>query len=193
MLFAIGCVEQAVTPIAYPPPRYVDTTPPPPPCERILRIEVRKSERALVAYCEGGAEEHMTAALGREPQGTKLREGDWHTPEGRYRVSGTLAHNRFHGFIPLDYPSLADAENALLEGRIRMRDYQRIADAHARGEQPPDDTPLGGRIGIHGEGPRWAGDSEHLDWTYGCVAVRDADLDFLAERLEIGAEVLILP
>jgi len=177
----------------FPPPVYVETTPPVPPCERILRIEVRKSERVLVAYCDGGGEERMTAALGREPQGAKQREGDWRTPEGRYRVSGTLAHNRFHGFIPIDYPSLIDAQDALLDGRIRKRDYRRIADAHERGEQPPDDTPLGGGIGIHGEGSRWAGDSEYLDWTYGCVAVSDADLDFLAERLEVGAEVLILP
>ena len=192
-LFAIGCAEPAVAPMSFPPPVYVETTPPAPPCERILRIEVRKSERELVAYCEGGAEEHMAAALGREPQGTKQHEGDWRTPEGLYHVSGTLEKNRFHGFIPIDYPSLDDAENALLDGRIRKRDYRRIARAHTRGKQPPDDTPLGGGIGIHGEGERWAGDSRYLDWTYGCVAVRDADLDFLAERLEVGTEVVILP
>ena len=192
-LFAIGCAEPAVAPMPFPPPLYVTLTPPVPRCDRILRIEVRKSERALVAYCDGGAEEHMTAALGREPRGTKQREGDWRTPEGRYRVSGTLAPDRFHGFIPIDYPSLADAQDALVDGRIRRRDYRRIADAHERGEQPPDDTPLGGGIGIHGEGERWAGDSQYLDWTYGCVAVSDANLDFLAERLEVGAEVLILP
>lgn len=166
---------------------------PPPPCERILRIEVRKAERLLVAYCEGGAEEHMTAALGREPLGHKTGSGDQRTPEGSYEVAGPLERNRFHGFIPIDYPSLHDANAALLEGRITHRDFLRIEAAHARGVQPPIDTPLGGDIGIHGEGKRWAGDSKYLDWTYGCIAVTDAELDFLAERIEVGVPVEILP
>ena len=191
---AVGCIESTPPMPPFPPPIYVEETPPPPPpCERILRIEVHKSARELVAFCEGGAEERMTAAMGRERQGHKRARGDQRTPEGTYHISGTLERNRFYGFIPLDYPSLADANEALLEGRIKHRDFVRIEEAHTRGVQPPDDTRLGGGIGIHGEGRRWAGDSEHLDWTFGCVAVTDADLDFLAERLEVGVEVLILP
>lgn len=165
----------------------------PPPCARILLIEVRKARRELVAYCEGGAALRMTAAMGRAPRGHKATLGDMRTPEGSYRVSGTLTANRFYGFIPLDYPSLADADAALAQGRITPRDHARIARAHARGVTPPDDTPLGGDIGIHGEGQRWAGDTQHLDWTYGCVAVTDGELDWLAERLEVGVEVVILP
>ena len=167
--------------------------PAPPPCERIVRIEVRKSERALVAWCEGGAEERMTAAMGREPRGHKLLSGDWRTPEGSYRIAGPLERSRYHGFIPIDYPSLLDANTALLAGRIKHRDFVRIEEAHARGVRPPADTPLGGDIGIHGEGQRWAGDSAHLDWTYGCIAVTDAELDFIAARVEVGVPVEILP
>lgn len=166
---------------------------PPPPCERIVRIEIRKSARELVAHCEGGATLRMTAAMGREPRGHKVASGDLRTPEGLYRIIAPLERNRFHGFIPIDYPSMADAEAALADGRITARDHARIADAHARGMQPPTDTPLGGDIGIHGEGARWAGDSLHLDWTYGCVAVTDADLDRIAEMTEVGVEVEILP
>jgi murein L,D-transpeptidase YafK len=170
-----------------------DVAPPEPPCERITRIEVYKTLRELVAWCEGGEVERMTAALGREPRGHKLAQGDLRTPVGSYRISGRLQRNRFHGFVPIDYPSLKDADAALAEGRISPRDHARIADAHARGVQPPGDTPLGGDIGIHGEGRRWAGDSQRLDWTYGCVAVTDAALDFLAPRLAVGVEVEILP
>jgi murein L,D-transpeptidase YafK len=154
---------------------------------------VYKAMRELVAHCEGGGEERMTAAMGREPRGHKLTQGDLRTPEGSYRIVGPLERNRFHGFIPIDYPSQQDADEALAEGRIGRRDHARIADAHRRGVQPPGDTPLGGDIGIHGEGRRWAGDSQHLDWTYGCVAVTDAALDFLAARVEVGVEVEILP
>ena len=158
-----------------------------------MRIEVRKSARELVAFCEGGAERLMPAAMGREPLGHKVISGDHRTPEGRYRIAGPIEPSRFHGFIPIDYPSRADADTALADGRITRADHARIADAHARGVQPPVDTPLGGDIGIHGEGARWAGDSLHLDWTYGCVAVSDDDLDFLALRLAPGVPVEILP
>lgn len=135
----------------------------------------------------------MTAALGREPLGPKLAGGDLRTPEGRYRISGGPEPSRFHAFVPIDYPSVADADRALAEGRIDARDHARIVAAHDRGVTPPEDTPLGGGIGLHGEGARWAGDSQHLDWTLGCIAVTDADLDFLIAHIEPGVPVDILP
>ena len=57
----------------------------------------------------------------------------------------------------------------------------------------PRDTPLGGDIGIHGEGARWAGDSERFDWTNGCIAVSDADVDFLKSRIRLGVPVELHP
>lgn len=158
-----------------------------------MRIEVRKSERMLRASCARGAVVEMTAALGREPTGRKLAAGDLRTPEGRYHISGPPESSRFHAFVPIDYPSVDDADRALAEGRITSRDHARIVDAHARGLPPPDDTPLGGGIGLHGEGTRWAGDSRHLDWTLGCIAVTDAHLDFLIAHSEPGVPVEILP
>lgn len=166
---------------------------PPPPCERIVYIEVQKSERTLQARCARGARVAMTASMGREPLGAKRSRGDLRTPEGRYRISGPAEPSRFHAFVPIDYPSVEDADRALAEGGIGRRDHARIVDAHARGVEPPSDTPLGGGIGLHGEGRRWAGDSERLDWTLGCVAVTDRELDFLIERLEPGVPVVILP
>lgn len=135
----------------------------------------------------------MIAAMGRDPEGSKLRAGDFRTPEGRYRVVGPARPSRFHRFIPIDYPSREDAQQALAEGRISRRDYERLLAAAQRQEPPPVDTALGGGLGFHGEGPRWRGESAHLDWTYGCVAVSDADIDFLAQRVEIGTEVWIHP
>ena len=80
-----------------------------------------------------------------------------------------------------------------IQGRISEEDFWRIWAAHQRGETPPSDTPLGGALGFHGEGERWRGDSADLDWTFGCVAMTDAEIDFLAERLEPGTPVEILP
>jgi len=164
-----------------------------PDCDRALKIDVWKAERALVVSCASGAQLRWTAALGREPHGTKFASGDLRTPEGHYRIAGDLEPSRFHGFIPIDYPSLEDADRALADGRLSAADHDRIAAAHERGELPPADTPLGGNIGIHGEGARWSGDSEYLDWTYGCIAIGDAELEFLAEHISTGVPVEIHP
>lgn len=190
-VLALACAPAPSVP-ALRPPIYVEAEVPPTPlCERITRIEVYKQAHQLLAYCEGGSVRRMAAAIGRE-SGHKLGEGDQRTPEGTYHIVGALEASRFHGFIPIDYPSLADADAALAKRRITRRDRARIAAAHQRGVQPPVDTPLGGDIGIHGEGPRWSGDSLHMDWTYGCIAVTDADLDFLAARVAPGVPVEIL-
>ena len=57
---------------------------------------------------------------------------------------------------------------------------------------PPPDTPLGGLLGLHGEGARWRGDSKQLDWTYGCIALPDAELDFVIARVRKGTPLTIL-
>jgi murein L,D-transpeptidase YafK len=163
-----------------------------PPCGAIASIEVIKRLRRLRAHCEGGRVVEMTAALGREAGG-KMRAGDTRTPEGSYRVSGPARASRFHLFIPIDYPSVDDARAARADGRISGAAYERIVSAHARGEAPPGDTPLGGNLGFHGEGERWRGDSVDLDWTNGCIGLSDADIDFLAERIGIGTPVAIQP
>jgi murein L,D-transpeptidase YafK len=154
---------------------------------------VDKSERVLTAYCARGAVVELTAAMGRQPVGPKQVAGDMRTPEGRYRVSGRAVSSRFHAFLPIDYPSVADADRALAEGRIGPGDHARIVDAHRRGVPPPADTPLGGHIGLHGEGQRWAGDSRYLNWTLGCIALSDAELDYVIERVEPGVAVEITP
>jgi murein L,D-transpeptidase YafK len=154
---------------------------------------VIKSRRLLRAHCEGGRVVELTVALGRDTDGTKRSAGDTRTPEGRYRVSGPPRSSRFHLFIPIDYPSVEDARSARADGRISAEAYARIVDAHERGEPPPHDTPLGGHLGFHGEGRRWQGDSVDLDWTYGCIALPDADIDFLAARIAVGTPVAIAP
>jgi hypothetical protein len=191
----------ACAPSTPPPPPPPPPAPPPalevpaplPPCTSIFRIEVIKSRRLLRAHCEGGRIVEMTAALGRETGGAKLLAGDTRTPEGRYRVSGPPRSSRFHLFVPIDYPSVDDARAARADGRISDMAYEQIAAAHARGEAPPGDTPLGGNLGFHGEGERWRGDSIDLDWTNGCVGLSDADIDFLAARIEVGTPVAISP
>jgi murein L,D-transpeptidase YafK len=176
------------------PPAVLPVPPPPlPPCEVIYRLEVRKSERKLVADCRGGARVELRVALSRAPEGPKRRSGDWKTPEGTYRISGPPRESRYHLFVPIDYPSRADVEAGLRDGVISRRTAERLLAGLARGELPPQDSPLGGTLGFHGEGERWRGDSEVLDWTYGCFALADADMEFIARRAPVGTPVVILP
>ena len=190
---------------ALPPPAGPEPVPPVPPapseagepaapgpCLRIERIVVHKGERRLWARCKGGAVVMLPVALGRAPEGPKRAVGDQRTPEGEYRVAGPPRASRFHRFLPIDYPSIVDADRALAAGRLGRDDHARIVAAHRSGRLPPPNTSLGGALGFHGEGVRWRGESTTLDWTDGCIALADADLDFLIARVGEGTPVSLL-
>jgi len=183
-------VEPSPTVVMPPPPA---RAPLPGPCLHIERLVANKSERTLRVHCDGGAVFTFPAAFGREPLGAKRAAGDERTPEGEYRIAGAARPSRFHRFLPIDYPSTADADAALAERRIARSDHRRIVEAHRRGVLPPQDTPLGGLLGLHGEGRRWRGESKQLDWTHGCIALADAELDFVIARVAQGTPIAIVP
>ncbi len=163
-------------------------------CSVISRIEIWKKHRALVAHCAHGGGVAMRVALGREEDGPKRAGRDNRTPEGYYHVAGPARRSqRFHLFLPIDYPSRADAELGLALGTIDESTYEQIVGALEEGRVPPQDTPLGGHVGFHGEGQRWKGDSVNLNWTYGCIALDDDQIEFLAERVPAGTPVIIRP
>lgn len=196
LALALACARP-LPPPAVPepgPPAPVEPQEGPPsgPCLRIERIVVHKGERKLWASCAGGAVVTLPVALGRAPEGPKLASGDQRTPEGEYRVAGPARASRFHRFLPIDYPSTADAQRALAEGRITRGEHERIVAAHRSGLPPPANTALGGMVGFHGEGVRWRGESAGLDWTDGCIALSDRDLDFVIARVRVGTPVLLL-
>jgi L,D-transpeptidase catalytic domain len=187
-----GCPKKlppppAPAPAPAPPPGPID----PSACQRALRIEVRKSERRLTADCVVGGYVAFPIALSREP-GPKRARGDLRMPEGDYAIAGPAHQSRFHLFVPIDYPSRADADRALAEGRIDRGTRDAIASAHAHGRMPPQDTALGGALGLHGEGARWRGDLA-LDWTEGCIALSDRAIEQLARLVWRGTPVRILP
>jgi hypothetical protein len=179
--------------------------PPPPPiptpeelraeaeCPRILRLSIDKSERQITASCAGGSVRSFRVALGQLPLGYKREQHDLRTPEGFYRIAEAPRGSRFHVFMLLDYPSLADADRALSTGYITPKTYLRIARAVARGDLPPQDTLLGGVIGIHGEGDAHRGRSRSEDWTLGCIALSDAEAEWIAQRVAVGTPVSIEP
>ena len=150
------------------------------------RIIIEKAPRRLTLYREDGTPLVMPVALGSHPVGQKEREGDGRTPEGVYYVCTRNGQSRYHLSLGLSYPGEADAARGLREGVITPAEAEVIVSAQRRRVRPPWDTALGGFIMIHGGGTEG-------DWTAGCVALSDRDMDILWENVPLGTEVEIRP
>lgn len=124
--------------------------------------------------------------LGPDPAGTKLQQGDGRTPEGEYYVCTRLERSRFHRFLGLSYPGIADARRGYREGLLTGAERDRIVAAQVKRQQPSWNTRLGGAVGIHGNG-------SSSDWTAGCIAVEDREIEELFAVLPLGTPVTVLP
>jgi murein L,D-transpeptidase YafK len=157
-------------------------------------IIIYKSKRRLLYFENDILKRRFSVVLGKEPRGQKVRRGDLRTPEGEYYVTSKKSKSRFHRFLGLSYPNIEDAERGMLKRLITRRDFERIKRAIRSGRQPPWSTPLGGYIGIHGEGEyRDFTGRYRINWTEGCISVSDRDMDVLYRLVEIGTPVLIFP
>lgn len=133
------------------------------------------------------------AAFGRGGVGLKRKRGDNVTPKGIYTIGWNNDKSDFRKFFGLTYPSIQDAENGLQQGLINDSEYQAIVKAHLEHKIPPQNTALGGSVGIHGLGAplrRW---KKHLflNWTEGCVALTNEQIDELAMYVKPGMFVVI--
>jgi len=130
-------------------------------------------------------------AIGRFGARRDKRHGDNTTPQGRFKINDIRPDRRFHRFIGLDYPGVEQAERARQSGVIGEHEFQAIAAAHRRGQAPPQNTALGGHIGIHGLGQGDRAVHEMLNWTRGCVALTDDQIDTLLRWVGVGMTVEI--
>jgi len=121
----------------------------------------------------------------------KRRMGDDVTPRGTYAVGWIRREGKYVHFIGLNYPSIADAKRGLEDGIIDRRTFERIRAAHERGEAPPQDTKLGGYIGIHGVGHGSLEIHRIANWTAGCIAVENHQIRRLARLVRVGTKVEI--
>lgn len=119
------------------------------------------------------------------------RRGDQTTPLGLFRIGWIDHRSRYDIFFGLDYPSERIARGAFAEGIIGPADLDRILGAVRQRRLPPQDTPVGGYLGIHGVG-RGDPDIHHaLNWTDGCVALTNRQVRQLSRWVRVGTEVLI--
>lgn len=147
------------------------------------KIEVKKGEHTL--------ETINKIAIGRAGAGSKLHRGDNITPYGDYRIGWVGEKSNFRRFFGLTYPSVDDARKALAKGVIGQYDFDRIVSAHEYNQIPPQNTPLGGQIGIHGLGRADVRVHETFDWTHGCIALTNSQIDHLSQLVDTGTVVKI--
>lgn len=151
-----------------------------------LRIVITKSERRLDLHTADGVVRTYRVGLGSDALGDKEREGDGRTPEGEFYVCVKNPESKFYRSLGLSYPNRLDAERGLREGLISDDESDRIVEAIDNGKTPPQDTPLGGEIYIHGGGAQ-------SDWTAGCIALDNENMQDLYDAVDIGTPVTIKP
>ena len=140
---------------------------------RADRVVVHKGNRTLELYRGTELLRSYRVALGPHPVGRKEREGDGRTPEGRYIIDYRNPHSSFHKSLHISYPSTRDA-----------------AAAYRHGASP------GGLIMVHGLRNGWGALGRFgvaRDWTAGCIAVTDRDIDEIWRTVADGTPILIEP
>lgn len=132
-------------------------------------LRVDKAAYVLTVVDGGKVAKRYPVALGRSPKTRKTCFDNASTPEGVYRIAGLQPRATYHRAYDLSYPNAAD--------RARWRAAKAL---------DPAFPPIGGEIQIHGRGI-------HANWTYGCIALRDADIDelFGAPAIAAGTTVRI--
>lgn len=157
-----------------------------------LWLMADKSEGSLALYSGQEVIKSYKMALGKNPIPDKQKAGDRLTPSGEFTVLEKKTFSpprRFLGsrLMLLSYPDREDALRGLHEGLITSSDYLAIERAFEQGEPPPQDTPLGGNIGIHGGRGPFLGTS----WTNGSIGLFSKDVEEIFEITPVGTRVVI--
>jgi len=150
------------------------------------RIVVKKSQRQLLLFSGNKVLRTYHIGLGLSPSGDKVREGDRRTPEGDFYIFTKNDKSAFYLSLGISYPNALHAERGLRDGLITRAQYEAITSALRAKKRPPQNTPLGGDIYIHGNGAQ-------SDWTWGCVALENEDIRELFKAVSVGTPVSIGP
>ena len=146
-------------------------------------------------FADGELLKSYVINLGPAPEGQKAWQGDGKTPEGDLFICSVNRQSQFTRFLALAYPTPADAARGVAASKLKPADADAVRAAwKVKTHCPPQQTALGGMVGIHGKGG-WEhrdGHYEVVDWTLGCVGLRDADiLELFTGYAEVGIPVHI--
>jgi len=137
------------------------------------KVLIEKKTRILILLSNGEVIHSYQIALGRNPEGAKEKEGDCKTPEGAYTIDSRNAKSSYHLALHISYPNAQDLHRAKQQG-----------------------VSPGGEIMIHGirNGLGWIGKfHRRLDWTKGCVAVTNDEIEEIGKLVANGTPVEIKP
>jgi len=168
--------------------------------EPTYKIVILKEKRLLELHQNGRTVKSYRICLGTNPSGSKQVIGDARTPEGEYFICYKSAASRFHRFLGISYPSKADAQSAFENGLISLDKRDSIVGNLKSGKAPPWDTELGGWVGIHGYPTdqyerRWVTllYPKPDNWTDGCIAMWNFEIEELFSKVSVGTPVVISP
>ncbi|MEP7126461.1 MAG: L,D-transpeptidase family protein [Byssovorax sp.] len=144
--------------------------------DAVDEIVIDKQDHRLQLRAKGREVKTYRVAIGSGGAGPKRMEGDNVTPVGTYHVTGRIK-GLFHNFLVVSYPN--------------DEDRARFAELKKRGEVPAGHG-VGNGIGIHGTGHAdWNGVHKEHDWTFGCVALDDDEIDEVASVVKDGTRIVI--
>lgn len=157
-------------------------------------IVINKSSKELAVKQGDRIIKRFHVAIGKGGEGTKREIGDKKTPVGVYRIIGFKENSKFFFFMQLDYPNLLDAWYGYKNNVISAGEFKKITYAYKNDSKPPQDTRLGGYIGIHGigeENDQKMQIHNGYDWTNGCIALTNEQINELKKYVSIGTKVII--
>lgn len=157
-----------------------------------LKIKVDKSDHTLTVYYKTIMMKQYRVDIGEAGYGAKQVRGDNKTPQGTYYITekSVLTPEDYYlgtRWMRLSYPNINDAKRGLNQGIISKSTYNAIAAAINSKRTPPQNTPLGGAVGIHGGAKPGFG----IDWTWGCVGLNNNDVEDFYSFVTVGTPVII--
>jgi len=159
----VAIILAALAACSSPGPRFLTYNGP-----EVTRVIVQKAERRMHLMHYDQVLKSYRIELGGEPNGHKQQRGDNRTPEGEYIIDRRNPRSRFHLSLGVSYPNEWDTTIATMNG------------VHP-----------GGDIFIHGRGPEFR--RAKGDWTAGCIAVSDREIEVIYAMVRDGTPITILP
>lgn len=141
--------------------------------QRVDSLVIYKSKRLLLVYSKNKIIKRYKVALGSHPKGKKHFEGDGKTPEGKYYINNKNPYSSYHLNLGISYPNQQD--------RLYAQNHKK---------------PAGGAIKIHGLPNKFSylGKLQRLyDWTQGCIALSNSEIEELYKIIPVGTIIYIYP
>ena len=178
LLTVMGCTSRTSVPPAPPlGPEALPVVEEGAPLGRWIKVE--KRERRLIVYDDTEPIRSYPVVLGPEPEGAKLHEGDFRTPEGEYSIVAKYNHPRWSRFLLIDYPTPVN---------LQMHAWTKEAGLlPSNGQGVPG---AGGQVGIHGTSDE-ARNRRGENWTLGCISLFNRDVEELYTMVDVGTRVVI--